>query len=261
VPLDHIVGSVGRYQDFTRAFFPRRDELQDRWQRIDRLVVAGRSLPPIELYKVGQVYFVRDGNHRVSVARQHRLPTLRAYVWEFKTPVPLQPDTDIDDLLCQTARAAFMERTGLDRLCLGLRIELTQPDGYDDLLNEIEAYQHILSSIDAREVPFDEAVTLWCEMRYAPIVDIIRQRDALHEFPGRTEADLYLWLCRNQQELEARYEHYVLMDEAAADLGQRFSNEFSPVRTARQAARWVVTTGMYRVAGWLRAARWALRRR
>jgi hypothetical protein len=74
VPLDHIVGSVGRYQDFTRAFLPRWDDLQDRWQRIDRLVITGADLPPIELYKVGQVYFVRDGNHRVSVARQHNFP-------------------------------------------------------------------------------------------------------------------------------------------------------------------------------------------
>jgi hypothetical protein len=260
VPLDHIVGSVGRYQDFTRAFFPRRDDLQERWQRIDRLVAAGGRLPPIELYKVGQVYFVSDGNHRVSVARQRQLPTIRAYVWEYKTPLPLQPDTDIDALLCQTARAAFLERTGLDRLCPDLHIELTQPDAYAELLGEIEAYQHILSDIDRRAMPFDEAVALWCEMRYTPIVDIIRRRDALREFPGRTEADLYLWLCRNQADLQADYEQHVLMEEAADDLGRRFSNKFLPLRYTQRAARWIATTGMNWAGGWRRAARRALRR-
>lgn len=238
IPLDHIVGSVGRYQDFTRAFFPRWDDLQDRWQRIDRLVTTGADLPPVELYKVGQVYFVRDGNHRVSVARQHSFPTIGAHVWEYETQVPLEPDTtDVDDLLCRTARAAFLKRTHIDRLCPDLRIELTQPDGYEDLLYEIKAFQQILCKVDEREVPFDEAVVLWGEMRYTPIVEIILQRDVLQEFPGRTETDLYLWLCRNQKELAVRHEHQVLMEEAADDLAARFSEKLSPARLAQKAVR------------------------
>lgn len=200
---------MGRYQDFTRAFSPRKDHLQDRWWLIDRLVTTS-GLPPIELYKVGQIYFVRDGNHRVSVARQRNMSTIEAYVCEFETHAPLEPDTDIDALLREAAHAAFLERTNLDHLCPDLRIKLTQPDGYQDLLHQIEAYQGILSTIDEREVPFDEAVELWCEMRYSPIVEIIRQRDVLQEFPGRTEADLYVWLCCHQEELEGRYENRVL---------------------------------------------------
>jgi hypothetical protein len=228
---------VGRYQDFTRAFFPRRDDLQDRWRRVDRLMTRGGGFPPIELYKVGGVYFVRDGNHRVSVARKHDMPTIQAYVWEYQTQVPLEPDTDIDELLCQTAHAAFLERTHIDRLCPDLHIRLTQPDGYAALLNEIEAYQGILSQIDEEEMPFDEAVVLWGEMRYSPIVDIIRQRDTLQVFPGRTETDLYLWLCHNQEELAARYGDHVLMEEAADDLAQRFSQTRVPTRPVRQALR------------------------
>jgi len=137
--------------------------------------------------------------------------------------------------LCRTAHAAFLERTKVDRLCPDLRIELTQPDGYEDLLYEIEAFQQILSRIDEQEVPFDEAVVLWGEMRYTPIVEIIRQRDTLQDFPGRTEADLYLWLCRNQKELEARYEHQVLMEETADDLAKRFSGKPSPARLVKKA--------------------------
>jgi dienelactone hydrolase len=235
VPLDQIIGSVGRYQDFTRAFFPRQRSLQQRWQRVNWLATEGSGLPPVELYKVGQAYFVRDGNHRISVARQHKVPTIEAYVWEYETRVPLEPDTDVDDLLSKSAHAAFLERTNLDRLCPDLHLELTHPDGYEELLYEIEAFQHSLSQIDEREVGLDEAVVLWREMQYDPIVEIVRQRNILQDFPGRTEADLYLWLRRSQEELELRYGHQVLMEEAANDLAERFGHKPSPARQVRQA--------------------------
>jgi hypothetical protein len=256
VPLDHIVGSVGRYQDFTRAFFPRRDDLQDRWRRIDRLVTGGSGIPPIELYKVGGVYFVRDGNHRVSVARKHQFPSIQAYVWEYQTHVPLEPDVDIDELLCQIAHDAFVKRTDIDRLCPDPCVRLTQPDGYAALLNEIEAFQGILSQIDEEEMPFDQAVVLWGEMRYSPVVEIIRQRDILQEFPGRTETDLYLWLCHNQEELAARYGGQVFMEDAADDLARRFRQTRLPARPVRQALRRMTEVTVNRgSAAWRRLRR------
>jgi hypothetical protein len=251
VPLDQIAGSVGRYADFNRAFFPRQDHLQARWQRIEEMLRAGRNLPPIELYKVGQVYFVRDGNHRVSVARHRGLSSLEAFVWEYETDVPLEPDSDVDELLCHTAHAAFVETTHIDRLCPAARIRLTQASGYDDLLREIRAYQQILSEIDRREIGDDEALTLWYDIRYTPIVEIIRQRGVLDHFPGRTEADLYLWLCRNLQDLEASYGHYVMDHEAARDLRNRFGTTRFP---ARRVGR-LVSRSTRAAAAWM-AARW-----
>jgi dienelactone hydrolase len=238
VSLDLIVGSVGRYQDFTRAFFPRRGVARDRWRKIARLAaVMDTSLPPVELYKVGQVYFVRDGNHRVSVARRQKSPAIQAYVWEYETRVPLTPDMTPDELLRRAAYAAFLEQTGVDRyLCSDMRIELSQPDGYEELLYEIGSFQHTLSRIDERRVPFEEAVQLWCEMRYTPIVEIMREGNILQEFPGRTEADLYLWLCRNQEELDTRYGQSVMIQEAAEDLAERFGDRPSPIRRVRRTA-------------------------
>ena len=160
VPMDRIVGSVGRYGDFTRAFFPRGDHLRDRWENIQRLVSAGRSLPPVELYKVGQVFFVRDGNHRVSVARHRGLVSIEALVWEYDAPVPLQPDSDIDELLCKAAHEAFLERTRIESLCPGLDIELTQPDGYNTMLHEIERFREVLSGVEGKELDPDETVIL-----------------------------------------------------------------------------------------------------
>ena len=230
------MGSVGRYQDFTRAFFPRRGIARERWREIAHLTaIIDGSLPPVELYKVGQLYFVRDGHHRISVARQQKVLCVEACVWEYETRVPLEPGIALEDLLAKAACAAFLEHTNADQfLCSDMRIELTQPEGYDDLLLQIEAFQYSLSRIDEREVPFAEAVGLWCEMRYAPIIEIIRKRDILRGFPERTEADLYLWLCRNQEELATRYGRDVLLDEAADDLAGRFGEKLSPTRQVKK---------------------------
>ncbi len=151
-----------------------------------------------------------------------------------------------------------MERTHIDRLSPDLYIQLTQPDGYAALLNEIEAYQGILSQIDEEEMAFDEAVVLWGEMRYSPVVEIIRRRDILQEFPGRTETDLYLWLCHNQEELVARYGDQVFMEEAADDLARRFRQTRLPARPVRQAFRRMAEVTVNRASAAWRGLRRAL---
>jgi hypothetical protein len=230
VPLDEIAGSVGRYADFTRAFLPRTDRLQDRWEKIERLMAAGREVPPVELYRVGDVFFVRDGNHRVSVARQLGKRAVMAHIWEYDTAVPLTPDSNVDELLCHLARDAFVAQTGIACTQPPLEIRLTQPAGYQDLLAEIKAYQQILSTLDERELSLQEAAALWCELRYEPIVQLMRERQILGEFPRRTDTDLYLWLSRNREELEAQAARPVLMGEAAEDLARRHGDHLFSTR-------------------------------
>jgi hypothetical protein len=261
VPIDRIVGSVGRYGDFTRAFFPRADHLRRRWENIQRLVVTGRRIPPVELYKVGQVFFVRDGNHRVSVARQRGFSSIEALVWEYDAPVLLTPDSDIDELLCNAAREAFLERTGIDRLCPDVHVELTHPDGYGALLLEIERFREVLSTMEGRELVPDEALTLWCEIRYTPVVEIIQRRAILQDFPGRTEGDLYLWLCRNRRELEEGYQLHVMMEDAASDLAARYGRNLLGVRRIREAVRFAVGAIADRAADARRAWQAARKRR
>ncbi len=252
VPLERIVGSVGRYADFTRAFLPRTEHLQERWQNVERLMASGRPLPPVDLYQVGQVYFVSDGNHRVSVARQMGWTTIRARVWEYETPVVLEPGVDVDELLCRTARAAFLERTHLDRLRPEVELRLTEPNGYDDLLVEIETYRRILSDLDEQELSSEEGVILWCDIRYQPLVQIMRERQVLREFPGRTETDLYLWLCRNHRDLQAHYEGRVLMGAAADDLVKRYGESLFPVHRLTAPLRQATAVTAARATAWLR---------
>jgi hypothetical protein len=85
VDPEKIVGSVGRRRDFDRCFRPLRASAGDRWKRVDLAFYRGVDLPPVSLYKVGDAYFVLDGNHRVSVARYHGLRTVEADVTEFRS--------------------------------------------------------------------------------------------------------------------------------------------------------------------------------
>ena len=92
VEVDEIIGSVGRWRDFDRSFLPARASVGQRWKRIDRAFQKGEDLPPVELYEIGDAYFVVDGHHRVSVARYHDVPTVEASVAEFRpkrTAAPL----------------------------------------------------------------------------------------------------------------------------------------------------------------------------
>jgi len=89
VEVDEIVGSVGRWRDFDRSFLPARAGVGERWKRIDRAFQRGEDLPPVELYEIGEAYFVVDGHHRVSVARYHGVPTVEAAVAEFHPKLPV----------------------------------------------------------------------------------------------------------------------------------------------------------------------------
>ena len=116
IPLNAIVGSVGRYTDFTRTFLPRRDKDQERWARVKTVFMeSGAGLPPIEVYKVGEAYFVVDGNHRVSIARQEGLTSIEAHVIEFKTDIPLTPNVQPDDLIIKAEYVEFLDATHIHR--------------------------------------------------------------------------------------------------------------------------------------------------
>ena len=91
VEVEEIIGSVGRWKDFDRSFLPARASVGYRWKRIDRAFQRGENLPPVELYKIGDAYFVMDGHHRVSVARYHDVPTVEAAVVEFHPQRPAAP--------------------------------------------------------------------------------------------------------------------------------------------------------------------------
>jgi hypothetical protein len=201
VRVDQIVGSLNRYHQFDRAFLPVEDQIASRWQNIDRAFYKEISLPPILLYKVGEVYFVVDGHHRVSVAREKGQEFIEAEVRECATKVNITPDLKTEDLEILGEKVYFLERTHLDVLRPESRIRLTIPDGFDRIVEHIAVHRYFMGLDLKRDISEEEAITHWYDSVYMPIVREIRKSKILKEFSGKTEGDLYLWVLDHERYL------------------------------------------------------------
>jgi uncharacterized ParB-like nuclease family protein len=218
IPLNRIRGSVGRYDDFTSAFLPRKKHMRQRWERVDVAMMAGKT-PPIDVYQVGESYFVLDGNHRVSIARQQGQETIEAFVVEYPTPWGLSPEADIDELLIKSERVEFLEKIGRANPPAVRQIVFTCPDCYSDLMDMIETYRQGLEEVDEKPVSIEQAVSAWYEEVYSPAIEIIQKNNFLARFPNRTEADLFIWAWKNNKALE----ELVLEDENPLPSKQNYS--------------------------------------
>lgn len=219
IPLDSIVGSVGRYTDFTRTFLPRRSGDQERWAGVRAAFLErGEGLPPIDVYKVGEVYFVIDGNHRVSVAREEGFSTIEAHVIEVRTNVPLTPDVQPDDLIIKAEYAQFLDATRIMDLRPNVDLNVTIPGQYDKLMEQIVERECLLEREKKKEIPFQDVVGSWYDDIYIPLAETIRDRGLLRWFPDRTITDLYIWIAENRAALEKELGWEIQSDVAATDL-------------------------------------------
>jgi len=223
IPMDAIVGSVGRCSDFTRSFLPRQSSDEYRWARVEVAMTDLAGLPPVEVYQIGETYFVLDGHHRVSVARQSGAKYIQAYVTEVHTRVPLTPDDQADDLIVKAEYADFLELTRLDDLRPGANLSVSVPGQYRALAEHIEVHRYYMGLEQQREIPYREAVAHWYDTVYLPVVEAIRERGILRDFSGRTEADLYLWLSKYRAELQEELGWEVKPAAAAVDLATQLS--------------------------------------
>ena len=241
IPLAAIVGSVGRNTEFTRTFLPRRAGDQQRWANVKAVFMEdGAGLPPIEVYKVGEVYFVVDGNHRVSIARQEKFTTIEARVIEFKTDIKLTPDVQPDDLIIKAEYAEFLEATRITDLRPNVDLSVTIPNQYEKLIAEICVQECLLEQESKTGIPFQDAVEAWYDTIYIPLAETIRDRGLLHWFPGRTITDLYIWIAENRAALEKEQGWEIQSDIAATDLILERSVKSEPGswRKARTATRY-----------------------
>ena len=208
VPVSKIVGSVGRHRDFDRAFLPSKPDLGARWRRIDEIMHKAEELPPVSLYKIGDAYFVRDGNHRVSVARQRGVEMIDAEVIELRSRVPVDSALTARDLLHKLEHRHLLERLPIDRVLPEIKVEFSDVADYRRLATYIEAHGFRISQLWKRYVSPEEALRDWYEYGYRPIAEMIREERILDAFPDRTELDLYLWIVSHRERLalEARDE-------------------------------------------------------
>jgi nucleotide-binding universal stress UspA family protein len=226
IPLDSIVGSMGRYKDFTRDFLPLERADEGRWARVKVAMNGAAGLPPIEVYRLGGAHFVLDGNHRVSVARELGASHIQAYVREVQIKVSLSPDVQPDDLIIKAEQAEFLERTRLDEIRPAADLTVTSAGRYDVLEGQIRAHRHSLQLQRPGGVGDAEVVGSWFDRVYLPAVHSIRRISLLREFPARTEADLYVWITQHQADLERSLGWEIRPESAAADLAARAGRRF-----------------------------------
>ena len=199
IPVDKIVGSVApdaKASDFDPAFLPLNRRTRERWTRIYQAMVEGDELPPIDVYKVDGNYYVIDGHHRVSVARNLDRPTINARVINVRTRAPLAPDVDAEALLKAAEYAAFLDITQLHRTRPEARLECSRLGRYDEIMQHIIGHRYFLSLEQKRDVPLQEAAASWYDHVYHPIAEAIRKHHVLEKLPGWTETDLYVEITR-----------------------------------------------------------------
>ncbi len=156
---------------------------------------------PIQVYQIGEVYFVLDGNHRVSVARERGAHEILAYVTEIHAKINITPDIDLDDLILKAETADFLEKTRLDETCPQCNLTITAPGQYPILEGQIESIRQQAVQKENQPIPFEKAAEIWCKQVYTPVVKVIRERGILRDFPKRTETDLYVWILKHQEKL------------------------------------------------------------
>jgi len=225
IPMRHIVGSVGRYNDFDRVFLPRRRALRERWASIDSALLKDIHLPAIEVYKVGSVYFVLDGNHRVSVAREHGQEFIDAMVIELEVPFEVDTEIDIDEFILKSEKATFLTNSLLMKTVPEAEVEFSLPGGYSKLDEHIRVHTYFMSKEQSRDVPLDEGTRDWYDHVYLPLVRVVRHYKILDRFPGRTESDLYLWIIDHLWYLRQEYGQEVSMEQAAEDYTEKYARQ------------------------------------
>ena len=181
VPVANIVGSVNRWRDFDARFRIKNPASIERYQRIKRAVERGVILPPVILYKVRDKYYVMDGNHRVSVAKEVGQAYIDAEVIEFFPP------GDSEFNLLWRERSIFEMKTGLRDIIF------TELGSYDKLLMQIEDFRREEAETEDYPLSLKEASARWEQDIYLPVVALIKKQRLLDDFPNRTEADLFLY--------------------------------------------------------------------
>ena len=197
VPLEAIIGSVGRGRDFDRRFRPTSGRVRGRWEHIATAMRRGDSLPPVSLNEIGELYFVDDGHHRVSVARALGRTEIDAYVTEVITRVGAGKTITLADLPLKGHERVFFERVPLPAEARA-EIRLSDPWDYARLAEGVEAWGFRLSQERGEQIDREEAAQLWAETEYRPVVAMLRDADMIR---GCTEAEAYMRVASERYRL------------------------------------------------------------
>ncbi|WP_329071759.1 chromosome partitioning protein ParB [Amycolatopsis sp. NBC_01480] len=197
IRLDSIAGTVDRSRDFDRRFRPTSGRVRERWERLALAARRGEEIPPIEVYRVGELHFIIDGHHRVSVALAQGLSTIEAFVTVVRTKLDPSGIRYRGDLIVKDYRRLFLERVPLTGHARASVI-VSDPWDYARLGEHVEAWGFRLMQDEGR---FTERATIaqrWFDEEYTPVVGMLRQADLVGD---RTDAEAYMWVASERYRL------------------------------------------------------------
>jgi hypothetical protein len=197
VPLDQIVGSVDRGRDFDRRFRPTSGRSRSRWEHIAAAARRGEAFPPVDLVKVGQLYFVRDGHHRVSVARALGRTDIDAYVTDVHTRIDADQAMKLSDLPLKSHERVFFERVPVPASARA-EIVLSDRDDYDELAEAVEAWGFRATQSRGEPLDREQTALLWLETEYRPVVAMLREAGLIQ---GCTDAEAYMSIVAERYRL------------------------------------------------------------
>ncbi len=229
VPLEMIIGSEGRYRDFARGFLPRYGYLRDRWVRVDSAHYHDVILPPVRLYELGGAYFVRDGNHRVSVAKLQGAIEIDAEVVSLSSTIRIDKGMSMDDIkraLIEYEKKEFYAQTLFGQITDDADLDFTSPGAYDQIVEHILVHKYYMNQNATEEIDFVMALDSWYRTVYASIADTIKTERLISRFQDRTVGDLYLYIVKHWDALKKRYGIHYPASEAVKDFSVRYGKGF-----------------------------------
>ncbi len=226
VPVENIIGSEGRYNDFDNLFFPKHSHLKNRWLNIDKAYMKGVILPAVTLYEIGGVYFVRDGNHRVSVAKARGVEFIDAEVTSLRTEIRLKPGKSMDTIIKQIIayeKRLFYAKTNYGDITGDWSLDFTATGQYDVIYNHILTHKYYINLNQVEEISMTDAIMSWRNTVYMPVVNTIIQHKIMRKFKRRTVSDLYVWLIKYWDELKKALGEDLPLDDVLEDFTHNYS--------------------------------------
>ena len=235
IPISKIVGSEGRYKDFDNQFFPKSSFLKERWEHVDEAVIKDIVLPPIRVYELGGLYFVRDGNHRVSVAKSKGVEFIDADIISLQTEIKLSPVRTLQGMIKQIIsweKKNFYFETNFGDITDFWCLDFSLPGQYDIIYQHILTHKYFINQGISEEIPIEEAIISWYSLVYLPVVKTI-EKYKITRYVKATESDLYVWIITFWDDLKHKLGDEVELDTIVKDISLEYkSKPFMRLRNA-----------------------------
>ena len=225
IPISKIVGSEGRYKDFDNQFFPKNSFMKERWERVDSALINDIVLPPIRVYELAGLYFVRDGNHRVSVAKSKGVEFIDAEVVSLQTEIRLSPVHSLTGIIKQIVnyeKRNFYFETSYGDITDYWNLDLSIPGQYDIIYQHILTHKYFINMNKQEEISMEEAIISWHTTVFLPAIAIIEKYKIMKYIKNRTTGDLYIYFIDSLHQINEKFGAEIKLETFVADIKQDY---------------------------------------